>query len=69
MAEEDDSWSYIFQLTVLTSLKFNKVGFFVCKHFRDGKLCLGGLSVPHWEVVNYTTVFCFIIAEVDAEAG
>ena len=32
------------------------------------QLCLG-LSVPHWEVVNYTTVFCFIIGEVDAEAG
>ena len=27
------------------------------------------LSVPHWEVVNCTTVFCFIIGEVDAEAG
>ena len=49
-------------------LKIHKVGFFVCKHL---KLCLGGLhlSVPHWEVVNYTIVFCFIIGEVDAEAG
>ena len=60
-----------FSINCTYFLKIHKVGFFVCKHFRDGKLCLGGLhlSVPHWEVVNYTTVFCFIIGEVDAEAG
>ena len=69
MVEEDGSWSYIFQLTVLTSSKFTRWAFLSVN--RDGKLCLGGLhlSVPHWEVVNYTTVFCFIIGEVDAEAG